>query len=126
MTSKQSSLATNATGVGLSGSAPERTVIMGKNSNKDVDDFLSKVDPKLTTDKPIILEPERHELCSAFKLTVDDRTEVDARVSFTDGKPSSVTFFDSDSDSMISVPFDLWERVIAAVERTVDMQRSDS
>jgi len=33
------------------------------------------------------------------------------------GKFESVTFCDPDRDQMVSVPADLWDRVVAAVER---------
>ena len=60
----------------------------------------------------------------AFVLTVDDRKEVDVAVTFTDGVPTDVTFKDAERGAMVSVPFDLWSRVIAAVERTADMNTS--
>lgn len=62
----------------------------------------------------------------ALRLEIDGRVEVDVRVGFTRGKPSGVTFFDSDRDSMVTVDFDLWDRVVASVARTVDMQSFDA
>lgn len=41
-------------------------------------------------------------------------------VDFDNGKPTGVAFSDPDRSEMVTVPFDLWERVIAAVARTVD------
>lgn len=61
----------------------------------------------------------------AFLLKVDDRAEVDVRVSFEDGQPLSVSFLDSERNGLVSIPFDLWGRVTQAVDKTVDMNRAE-
>lgn len=62
----------------------------------------------------------------AFKLEVNGRTEVSVSVTFktSTGKAVSVTFSDPDRDQMVTVPFDLWSRVVAAVAHTEDWNES--
>lgn len=56
---------------------------------------------------------------NAFSL--DEGTGSKLKVSVTHttatGKLESITFSDPDRDQMVSVPADLWDRVVAAVER---------
>lgn len=54
-------------------------------------------------------------------FTLDEGTGLKLNVNVTHetqtGKLLSVSFSDPDRDQMVSVPADLWDRVVAAVER---------
>lgn len=59
----------------------------------------------------------------SYDAGLGDRFKVS--VSFDHGAPSSVSFYDPDRDALVSVPYDLWLRVLPAVERAVDLNRYD-
>lgn len=68
--------------------------------------------------------PDRFTFADAF--AIDDGTDrLNVRVCFDNGAPSSVFFSDPDQNGSVSVPFDLWQRVIGAVDKAVDMNRTD-
>jgi len=55
----------------------------------------------------------------AFSLDEGTGNKLNVSVTHTTatGKLESVTFSDPDRDQMVSVPADLWDRVVAAVDR---------
>ena len=60
----------------------------------------------------------------AFLLATNGDEIVNVKLALDDGKPETLIF--KDGDARVLVPFDLWQRVIESVERTVEMQAFDS
>lgn len=68
---------------------------------------------------------DNFESCPALSFDAGLGDRLNVSVMLVDGAPSSVSFSDPDRDALVSVPFDLWARTVAAVERAFDLNRTD-